>query len=44
MESEIKEHKFLEHGEHSGNLYGTHMESIRDVIKQGGFLKLNKST
>lgn len=35
MEQEINENKFLEYGEHSGNLYGTHLDSIRDVIKQG---------
>lgn len=35
MEQEINENKFLEHGDHSGNLYGTHLDSIRDVIKQG---------
>lgn len=35
MEREVNEHKFLEHGEHNGNLYGTHLDSIRDVIKQG---------
>lgn len=35
MEREINEHKFLEHGEYNGNIYGTHLDSIRDVIKQG---------
>ncbi|XP_058447800.1 protein PALS2 isoform X2 [Malaya genurostris] len=35
MEQEIKENRFLEHGEHNGNLYGTHLDSIRDVIRQG---------
>ncbi|XP_026469361.1 MAGUK p55 subfamily member 6-like [Ctenocephalides felis] len=35
MENEIREHKFLEHGEHNGHLYGTHLDTIRDVIKQG---------
>lgn len=35
MEREILENKFLEHGEYNGNLYGTHLDSIRDVIKQG---------
>lgn len=35
MEAEIKDNKFLEYGEHSGNLYGTHLDSIREVIKQG---------
>lgn len=35
MEQEIRENKFLEHGDHGDNLYGTHLDSIRDVIKQG---------
>lgn len=35
MEQEIRENKFLEFGEHNGNLYGTHLDSIRDVIRQG---------
>lgn len=35
MEEEIRLNNFLEHGEHNGNLYGTHLDSIRDVIKQG---------
>lgn len=35
MEEEIRQNNFLEHGEHNGNLYGTHLDSIRDVIKQG---------
>lgn len=35
MEEEIRSNNFLEHGEHNGNLYGTHLDSIRDIIKQG---------
>uniref|UniRef100_A0A1B6L093 MAGUK p55 subfamily member 6 n=2 Tax=Graphocephala atropunctata TaxID=36148 RepID=A0A1B6L093_9HEMI len=35
MESGIREHQFLEYGEHNGHLYGTTLESIRDVIHQG---------
>lgn len=35
MDREINANNFLEHGEYNGNLYGTHMDSIRDVIKQG---------
>lgn len=35
MEQEIHENNFLEHGEHNGNLYGTHLDSIRNVIKDG---------
>lgn len=39
MEQDINENKFLEFGEHGGNLYGTHLDSIREVIKQGTFLE-----
>lgn len=35
MEEDIRENRFLECGEHNGNLYGTHLDSIRDIIKQG---------
>ncbi|KAK9872916.1 hypothetical protein WA026_020268 [Henosepilachna vigintioctopunctata] len=35
MEEDIRNNKFLEYGEHNGHLYGTHLDSIRDVIKQG---------
>lgn len=38
MEEEIRQNNFLEYGDHNGNLYGTHLDSIRDVIKQGKFL------
>lgn len=37
MEREIRENRFLENGEYNGNMYGTHLDSIRDVIKQGNF-------
>lgn len=35
MERDINENKLLEYGEYNGNLYGTHLDSIRNVIKQG---------
>lgn len=35
MEREIHENKFLEYGEYNGNMYGTHLDSIRDIIRQG---------
>lgn len=38
MEREVRENNLLESGEHNGNLYGTHLDSIRDVIKQGKYL------
>ncbi|KAJ8961179.1 hypothetical protein NQ318_008860 [Aromia moschata] len=34
MEEDIKNNKFLEYGEYNGHLYGTHLDSIREVIKQ----------
>ncbi|XP_005182797.1 protein PALS2 isoform X2 [Musca domestica] len=35
MEQEINKNNFLEYGEHNGNLYGTHIQSIKDVINNG---------
>lgn len=35
MEEEVRLNNFLESGEHNGNLYGTHLDSIRNVIKEG---------
>ncbi|KAF6215628.1 hypothetical protein GE061_010384 [Apolygus lucorum] len=35
FENEIADHQLLEYGEHNGHLYGTNLESIRDVIRQG---------
>ncbi|XP_030383340.1 MAGUK p55 subfamily member 6 isoform X1 [Scaptodrosophila lebanonensis] len=35
MEEQIKQNQFLEYGEHNGNLYGTHLQSIKDVINSG---------
>ncbi|KAI8427591.1 hypothetical protein MSG28_002087 [Choristoneura fumiferana] len=35
MERDIHAGRFLEHGEHNGHLYGTHLDSIRAVIKEG---------
>lgn len=35
MEKGIREHHFLEYGEHNGHLYGTTLDTIRDVIHQG---------
>ena len=35
MEQEIRDNQFLENGEHNGNIYGTHLDSIRNVIKEG---------
>ncbi|XP_076255969.1 MAGUK p55 subfamily member vari isoform X3 [Rhynchophorus ferrugineus] len=35
MEEDIRNNKFLEYGEYNGHLYGTHLDTIRDVIRQG---------
>ncbi|XP_072936334.1 protein PALS2 [Epargyreus clarus] len=35
MERDALAGRFLEHGEHNGHLYGTHLDSIRAVIKEG---------
>lgn len=33
MEADIKSGRFLEHGEYDGNLYGTKINSIHEVIE-----------
>ncbi|XP_060518307.1 protein PALS2 isoform X2 [Cylas formicarius] len=35
MEEDIRNNKFLEYGEYNGHLYGTHLDTIRDVLRQG---------
>lgn len=35
MIEEIKEDKFLEHGEFNGNLYGTKLDTIHNVMRSG---------
>lgn len=40
MERDIHAGRFLEHGEHNGHLYGTHLDSIRAVIKEGNAYSL----
>jgi hypothetical protein len=35
MEWGIKNHEFLEYGEHNGNLYGTKLDSVRAIIDEG---------
>lgn len=35
MEVEVKAGRFLEHGEYDGNLYGTKIESIHEVVATG---------
>nr|CAD7592392.1 unnamed protein product [Timema genevievae] len=43
MEEEIREHRFLEYGEHNGHLYGTKLDSIREVIQHGKMCVLDCS-
>lgn len=35
MEVDVKAARFLEHGEYDGNLYGTKIESIHEVVAAG---------
>ncbi|XP_038241778.1 MAGUK p55 subfamily member 2 isoform X3 [Dermochelys coriacea] len=35
MEADIKAGRYLEHGEYEGNLYGTKIESIHEVVESG---------
>ncbi|KAG7242104.1 hypothetical protein INR49_024150 [Caranx melampygus] len=35
MEKDIKESRYLEHGEYDGNLYGTKIDSIHEVVAMG---------
>lgn len=35
MEVDVKAGRFLEHGEYDGNLYGTKIESIHEVVATG---------
>lgn len=35
MEKDIKESRYLEHGEYDGNLYGTKIDSIHEVVHAG---------
>ena len=35
METDIMENRFLEYGEYDGSLYGTKIDSIFNIIKQG---------
>ncbi|XP_011871065.1 PREDICTED: MAGUK p55 subfamily member 2 isoform X3 [Vollenhovia emeryi] len=43
METDIKEHRFLEHGEHGGHLYGTKLDSVRELIRAGKMCVLDCS-
>jgi guanylate kinase len=43
MEWGIKNHEFLEYGEHNGNLYGTKLDSVRAIIDEGKTCILDSS-
>ncbi|XP_012262525.2 MAGUK p55 subfamily member 2 [Athalia rosae] len=43
METDILEHRYLEHGEHGGHLYGTRLESVRELIRAGKMCVLDCS-
>ncbi|XP_065163381.1 protein PALS2 isoform X3 [Atheta coriaria] len=43
MDEEIKKHKFLEYGEYNNYLYGTHLDTMREIIKQGKMCVLDCS-
>ena len=36
MEAEIQEHKFIEAGQYNGHLYGTSIQSVREVAEKVG--------
>lgn len=35
MQADTSSHRFLEYGTHEGALYGTKLDTIRDVINSG---------
>ncbi|XP_058801836.1 protein PALS2 [Phymastichus coffea] len=43
MERDIREHRYLEYGEHGGNLYGTKLDSVRELIRAGKMCVLDCS-
>ncbi|KAG8231202.1 hypothetical protein J437_LFUL010899 [Ladona fulva] len=43
MEQDIREHGFLEYGEHNGHLYGTKLDHVRQVIRSGKMCVLDCS-
>merc|ERR1719266_285505 len=43
LEFSIKRHEMLEYGEHNGHLYGTKLDSIRDIIDEGRMCVLDCS-
>lgn len=43
MEVSIRRHEMLEYGEHGGNLYGTKLDSVREVVDSGRMCVLDCS-
>nr|SVE73452.1 EOG090X032R [Daphnia atkinsoni] len=43
MEHDVRDHQFLEFGEHNNHIYGTKLDSIRAVIRQGKMCVLDCS-
>lgn len=43
METDIREHRYLEYGEHGGHLYGTKLDSVRELIRAGKMCVLDCS-
>jgi guanylate kinase len=43
MEHDVRDHQFLECGEHNGHLYGTKLDTIRTIIRQGKMCVLDCS-
>jgi MAGUK p55 subfamily protein 5 len=41
FEADIVSSKFVEHGEHEKNLYGTSLDAVRQVINTGKICVLN---
>ncbi|KAG2461033.1 MPP2 protein, partial [Polypterus senegalus] len=44
MERDIKNGRYLEHGEYEGNLYGTKIDSIHEVVETGKALKVLRTS
>ncbi|KAG7207514.1 hypothetical protein KM043_009146 [Ampulex compressa] len=43
MERDIREHRYLEYGEHGGHLYGTKLDSVRELNRAGKMCVLDCS-
>lgn len=43
MENDIKQHRYLEFGEYGSHLYGTKLDSVRELIRAGKMCVLDCS-